>query len=62
MIVTWTTFSPTARSTVQYGVRDLDSEAHGKATLFVDGGSEKRKIYIHRVIINGLEPGTSYGK
>lgn len=61
MIVTWVTFDPTKGSTVEYGARYLDQTAYGSSTEFIDGGSEKRKMYIHRVIITGLTPGQSYG-
>ena len=47
MIVTWVTFDPTAISTVEYGIDNLNMSAHGTSTLFVDGGTEKRKIYTH---------------
>ena len=62
MIVTWVTFDPTAISTVEYGINNLDSSANGTSTLFVDGGTEKRKIYIHRVTLKNLKPNQKYSK
>ena len=62
MIVTWVTFDPTATSTVKYGIDNLDISAYGISTLFVDGGSEKRKLYIHRVTLNNLQPNQKYCK
>lgn len=63
MVVTWTTFNKTD-STVEYslmGGRLFEMTAKGEATLFVDSGKEKRKIFIHRVTLTGLKPATSYG-
>lgn len=64
MVVTWTTFNKT-ESRVEYGVlggRFFDKTAKGDATLFVDSGEEKRKMYIHRVKLTGLKPATAYGR
>ena len=60
MIVTWITFDPTAISTVEYGINSLNNSANGNYTLFVDGGSEKRKLYIHRVTLRNLNPNQKY--
>ena len=62
MIVTWVTFDPTANSTVEYGIDNLDNSAVGTSTLFVDGGTEKRKLYIHRVTLKNLKPNQKYSK
>ena len=62
MIVTWVTFDPTAISTVEYGIDNLNMSAHGTSTLFVDGGTEKRKIYTHRVTLKNLKPNKKYSK
>lgn len=35
---------------------------NGTSTLFVSGGSEKRKQYIHRVKLPNLTPGRKYSK
>lgn len=51
-------------SVVEYGVwggRLFELTAKGQATLFEDGGSEKRTMFIHRVMLTDLKPGLSYG-
>ena len=63
MLVTWTTFNQT-ESWVEYGLggqRVLQRRAQGRATLFVDGGEEKRRMYIHRVTLIDLKPAAAYG-
>lgn len=62
IIVTWTTFNDTEESRVQYGVGDMNMEARGGSTLFTDGGSLRRSMFIHRVILKDLEFDTKYGK
>lgn len=64
MMITWVTFEASVNSTVEYGFADktLQFKAYGVATKFVDGGSEKRVLYIHRVKLTNLEPATSYGR
>ncbi|XP_069500332.1 acid phosphatase type 7 isoform X3 [Ambystoma mexicanum] len=63
MTVTWTTFSPTS-SVVKFsrvpGPETFSDSATGDTTTFVDGGSLKRKLYIHRVTLARLEPGQQY--
>nr|XP_014351713.1 PREDICTED: iron/zinc purple acid phosphatase-like protein [Latimeria chalumnae] len=62
IVVTWTTFNKTD-SVVEYGLcggKLFESVAEGSSTLFVDGGKEKRKLYIHRVTLTGLKPGFTY--
>ncbi|XP_042243976.1 acid phosphatase type 7 [Thunnus maccoyii] len=62
MEVTWTTFNKT-ESKVEYGLlggRLFEMVAKGDATLFVDSGMEKRKMYIHRVTLTGLKPAATY--
>lgn len=64
MVITWTTFDFT-ESMVEYGVwggKLFSDTAKGNCTLFTDGGSEKRKMYIHKVTIPDLKPGAKYGK
>ncbi len=61
MIVTWVT--PHRISTVpkvEYGTSSYEKEADGSTTLFTDGGFEKRHMYIHRVIVEGLQPKHRY--
>ncbi|CAG2108113.1 unnamed protein product [Medioppia subpectinata] len=60
MIVTWTTFDLTAKSTVWYGIESINMSAHGSARKFVDGGPEKRQMFIHRVTLTALVPGQTY--
>ncbi|CAJ1073764.1 acid phosphatase type 7 [Xyrichtys novacula] len=62
MVVTWTTFNKT-ESYVEYslmGGRLFEMTAKGEASLFVDSGKEKRKMFIHRVILTGLKPAATY--
>ncbi|XP_072545878.1 acid phosphatase type 7 isoform X3 [Salminus brasiliensis] len=62
MVITWTTFDKTD-SMVEYnlwGGKLFSQTAKGMSTLFVDGGSEKRKMYIHRVTLSDLSPGSAY--
>ena len=60
MVVTWVTQTATNTSVVEYGQLDLSMVAKGKEELFTDGGSEARKIYMHRVVMTGLKPGKPY--
>jgi hypothetical protein len=62
MIVTWTTFDLTQQSTVWYGINKLDNQTHGTVHKFVDGGPEKRHMFIHRVTLKELIPGQTYSK
>ena len=61
-VVTWTTFDQAKTSTCNYGINAMDQVAHGKDHKFVDGGNEKRHMYIHRVYLKGLKANTSYSK
>ncbi|XP_054162251.1 acid phosphatase type 7-like [Oppia nitens] len=61
MMVTWVTMHHiTGHPRVEYGVEDLDMKAFGGTTRFVDGGQEKRHLYIHRVLITDLKPSHKY--
>ncbi|XP_041981371.1 acid phosphatase type 7 isoform X3 [Aricia agestis] len=60
IVVTWTTFDKTKESRVQYGVGSMDQEASGIASVFVDNGTEKRHMYIHRVTLPDLKFDTTY--
>lgn len=61
MVVTWVTMSSTDVSIVEYGQTSLNLYANGSQDAFIDGGSEKRKLYVHRVKLTGLKPGNPYG-
>jgi len=64
MVVTWTTYNSTD-SLVEYGRwggKRFDMTAKGSVSVFVDSGSEKRKMYIHRVTLSDLKPGSRYGE
>lgn len=62
MIVTWVTFDSTEDSVVEYGSipTDLYSVEQGSSDQFQDGGTEKRILYIHRVLLKSLIPGQTY--
>ena len=62
MVVTWVTFDPTDVSVVEYGIRDLNMVAKGTMDKYIDGGSEHRTIYMHRVTLTELTPGQMYCK
>jgi len=47
---------------VEYGIGGLILRAEGNSTLFVDGGQQKRKQYIHRVWLKNLTPDSKYSK
>ncbi|KAF5900092.1 acid phosphatase type 7 isoform X1 [Clarias magur] len=62
MLITWTTLDYT-ESMVEYGLwggKLFSLTAKGNSTLFIDGGSERRKMYIHRVTLPDLIPGAKY--
>jgi hypothetical protein len=61
MIVTWVTQDAVDESTVEYGYDNEEvQKQNGTSGLFVDGGREKRKITIHRVLLSDLKPGKIY--
>jgi len=61
MIVTWITMNPINESVVEYGENPMfDQRATGKFSIFQDGGTEKRREYIHRVVLTDLRPGQRY--
>jgi len=61
MIVTWVTLNDISGSVVEYGETDmLDKRATGYVSIFQDSGTEKRREYIHRVILQNLTPGQKY--
>lgn len=66
MTITWLTMAPSEETIVEYGEKDapiLDSKVYGTMKLFKDYcGSEHRKMYVHRVKLQKLQPGGSYSK
>ncbi|XP_015606629.1 acid phosphatase type 7 isoform X2 [Cephus cinctus] len=60
IVVTWSTMDDTHESIVEYGIDGFILTAQGNSTLFVDGGSQKHKQYIHRVWLRDLTPGSKY--
>lgn len=60
MQVTWVTLDYVNESTVEYGTNDLNNSTTGISETFIDGGSEKRKINIHRVVLTGLLSNQTY--
>ena len=66
MTFTWVTMAPSHASIVEYGLREspiLSARTFGTMKLFKDFcGDEHRKIYVHRVKLENLTPGESYGK
>lgn len=62
IVVTWTTLKPTDSSLVEYGREEIDQTAQGTSVKFVDGGSEGREMWIHRVTLSSLQPDTMYSE
>lgn len=60
MVITWTTFTDTPSSVVEFGNAGLTDTATGSSTQFTDGGSEHRNLWMHRVILKDLQPDTMY--
>ncbi|CAF0904535.1 unnamed protein product [Adineta steineri] len=61
MIVTWVTLNEVNDSIVEYGEDDMLSQrATGNVSIFQDDGTEKRREYIHRVVLRDLRPGQRY--
>ncbi|XP_005095902.1 acid phosphatase type 7 isoform X2 [Aplysia californica] len=62
MIITWSTPNKTDLSSVHYGreLLHLVNVEEGSSHIFVDGGTEKRSQYIHRVDLKGLTGNTTY--
>lgn len=60
IVITWSTINDTKESIVEYGIGGFILTAYGNSTLFVDGGSQKHKQYIHRVWLKNLTPNSQY--
>lgn len=62
IVVTWTTYTNTNESIVEYGIGGLILSAVGTRQLFVDGGNAHKKMYIHKVRLTDLTPESVYRK
>ncbi len=64
IVVSWTTWNDTGKSLVEFGthVSELDQTAIGVSRIFVDGGLEARRQFIHTVKLEQLHPNTIYRK
>ena len=60
MVATWVTMHTSPNPECLYGETVLNSKVKAKTTRFVDGGFEKRHMYIHRAVLTGLTPGHKY--
>ncbi|KAE9417406.1 hypothetical protein Angca_009148, partial [Angiostrongylus cantonensis] len=64
MVITWLTFSDTEKTLVNYGLitdKKLPSIVEGKCSEFSEPSKRKNRIrYIHRAVLTGLTPGTTY--
>lgn len=60
IVVTWTTYTDSNESIVEYGIDGLILNAVGTRQLFVDGGNAHRKMYIHKVRLTDLMPESVY--
>ncbi|XP_011301177.1 iron/zinc purple acid phosphatase-like protein [Fopius arisanus] len=60
IVVTWSTRDDTKESIVEYGIGGFALTARGNSTLFIDGGKQKRRQYIHRVYLRDLTQGHKY--
>ena len=66
IVATWVTMDKCATPTVEYNDvtsgKFLDLNSTGYSKIFQDGGSEKRTMQIHRVVLKSLTPGNTYRK
>lgn len=64
VVVTWVTLSSTKFSVVEYNKVGfpLTMRAFGSITKFVDGGTEHRVLFMHRVKLTGLIADQVYGR
>lgn len=61
MVVTWVTMNDITESVVEYGPDEtFGLRATGNVSVFQDSGTEKRREYIHRVVLQNLKPGQRY--
>ena len=62
MMVTWVTMHTSHEPVVEFGINGLDASVLARTTRFVDGGLEKRHMYIHRAVLKGLQHSQKYRK
>ena len=61
MIITWVTLNEVNDSIVEYGLDEtFNQRATGFVSVFQDSGTEKRREYIHRVVLRDLIPDQRY--
>lgn len=60
MTITWVTPNEVNESLCAYGYSNVQMLERGRPSVFVDGGSQKRNIFIHRITLNLLMPGKKY--
>lgn len=63
MIVTWTTLTPTGPAYAEYATDSQLTDkliAYGSTEIFTDGGSKRKKRFIHRVTMQQLASNTTY--
>jgi hypothetical protein len=51
---------PVNNTLCEYGVNQLNIMINGTSEFFTDGGTERRTIQIHRVVLNNLLPNQQY--
>lgn len=65
MMVTWVTMNATKTPKVEYnliGDEKFSLVQIGFSTIFIDGGKEKRTMFMNRVLLRNLKPGRAYGR
>lgn len=65
MMVTWVTMNSTKTPKVEYnliGEEKFCLHSVGFSSVFVDGGNEKRTMFMNRVLLKNLQPGQAYGR
>ncbi|CAF0889652.1 unnamed protein product [Brachionus calyciflorus] len=60
MIVTWVTLSAVNESVVEFGNGKINQRVNGTSKIFTDGGLQRRKMEIHKVLLENLIPGETY--
>jgi len=60
LLVTWSTLDPTPNPTLLLTKNSKVVKYKGSSKIFIDGGKEKRKQWIHKVELDGLAGNTEY--